>query len=318
MWRLLSGVLLGWSLGANHTGDVFGTGVATGTVRYRTAIVLAAVFIFAGAALEGPKCMETVSAISSLGSLDAFFCALAAGIVMTVLTFLALSSSASQAVVGAVLGAGIFYGSADFTKLYKIVVCWLFTPFFAIFSSFLLYHLLGFLLEKWVGSVTRRNLIYSVGTLLTGCYGAYSLGANNVANVTGVYVGSGDLSPEWAAIIGGLSIASGVLTFSKRVMMTIGKGIVPLDPFSALASVLAASFTLHVFTQVGVPVSSSQCIVGAVVGVGLAGNIQTVNFDMLSKIGIGWIFSPLSAGVLSYLFVKLRVGDLIFPLFFTR
>ncbi len=316
MWKLLSGVLLGWSLGANHTGNVFGTGVATGTVRYGSAIALTAVFVFAGAALEGPKCMETVGTLSRLGSLDAFSCALAAGIIMTVLTFLAFPSSASQAVVGAVLGAGLYYGSADFTKLYKIIVCWLFTPFFAIFSSVLLYHLLSILLEKRVRSVTRRNSIYSVGTLLTGCYGAYSLGANNVANVTGIYVGSGDLSPEWAAIIGGLSIASGVLTFSKRVMMTIGKGIVPLDPFSALVSVLAASFTLHVFTQMGVPVSSSQSIVGAVVGIGLAGNVQTVNLDMLSKIGIGWISSPLSAAVISYFFVKLRVAELLFPLFF--
>ncbi|NTV42656.1 MAG: inorganic phosphate transporter, partial [Syntrophobacteraceae bacterium] len=301
---------------ANHTGNVFGTGVATGTVRYRTAVILTALFVFAGAAFEGPKCMETVSALSRLSSLDAFSCALAAGIIMTVLTFLAFPSSASQAVVGAVLGAGIFYGSADFTKLYKIVVCWLFTPFFAIFTSFAIYHLLSYFLERTVKSVTRRNVIYSVGTVLTGCYGAYSLGANNVANVTGIYVGSGDLSSESAALIGGLSIASGVLTFSKRVMMTIGKGIVPLDPFSALVSVLAASFTLHVFTQVGVPVSSSQSIVGAVVGIGLAGNLQTVNLDMLSKIGIGWISSPLTAAVLSYFFVKLRVAEFVFPLFF--
>ncbi len=316
MWKLLSGILLGWSLGANHTGNVFGTGVATGTVRYRTAVLLTALFVFAGAAFEGPKCMETVSALSRLSSLDAFSCALAAGIIMTVLTFLAFPSSASQAIVGAVLGAGIFYGSADFTKLYKIVVCWLFTPFFAIFTSFAIYHLLSYFLERTVTSVTRRNVIYSVGTVLTGCYGAYSLGANNVANVTGIYVGSGDLSSESAALIGGLSIASGVLTFSKRVMMTIGKGIVPLDPFSALVSVLAASFTLHVFTQVGVPVSSSQSIVGAVVGIGLAGNLQTVNLDMLSKIGIGWISSPLTAAVLSYFFVKLRVAEFVFPLFF--
>ncbi|NTU47466.1 MAG: inorganic phosphate transporter [Syntrophobacteraceae bacterium] len=316
MWKLSSGILLGWSLGANHTGNVFGTGVATGTVRYRTAVILTALFVFAGAAFEGPKCMETVSALSRLSSLDAFSCALAAGIIMTVLTFLAFPSSASQAVIGAVLGAGIFYGSADFTKLYKIVVCWLFTPFFAIFTSFAIYHLLSYFLERTVTSVTRRNVIYSVGTVLTGCYGAYSLGANNVANVTGIYVGSGDLSSESAALIGGLSIASGVLTFSKRVMMTIGKGIVPLDPFSALVSVLAASFTLHVFTQVGVPVSSSQSIVGAVVGIGLAGNLQTVNLDMLSKIGIGWISSPLTAAVLSYFFVKLRVAEFVFPLFF--
>lgn len=312
MWKLLSGLLLGWSLGANHTGNVFGTGVATGTIRYRTAIVLAAVFVFAGAAIEGPKCMKTVGELSRLSSFDAFSSALAAGIMMTILTFLAFPSSASQAVVGAVLGAGVFYGSADFSKLYKIVVCWLFTPFCAIGSSFAFYHILKYLLDKTVKDVTRRNLIYSMGTVVTGCYGAYSLGANNVANVSGVYVGSGVLSAEVAALVGGLSIAAGVLTYSKRVMMTIGRGIVPLDPFSALVSVLAGSFTLHLFTQFGVPVSSSQAIVGAVVGIGLAGDVQTVKLKMLMKIGLGWIASPFSAGLLSFLFVRFALAEFVY------
>lgn len=317
MWKLSSAVFLGWSLGANHTGNVFGTGVATGTIRYRTAVLLTSVFVFSGAVLEGPKCMRTVGGLlSHLSSEDAFSCILSAACMMMVLTFLAFPASASQSVVGSILGVGIFYGNADFSRLYKIVVCWLFTPFFAIVCSFIFYHVLGYLLKKTVRNVNRRNFIFSAGTVLTGCYGAYSLGANNVANVTGVYVGSGDLSAETAAFIGGLSIALGVLTYSKRVMMTIGKGIVPLDPFSALVSVLAGSFTLHVFTQIGVPVSSSQAIVGAVVGVGLTGDVQTVNIDMLSKIGIGWISAPISAGIMSFLLVKFRVAELVFPLFF--
>lgn len=309
MWKLLSGILLGWSLGANHTGNVFGTGVATGAVKYRLAVLLTTLFVLIGALFEGPKCMKTVGELSLLSSLDAFSCALAAGIMMTFLTFLAFPSSASQAVVGAVLGAGVYYGTADFSKLYKIVVCWLCTPFFAIFCSVAFYRLLKYLLDRTVSSVPHRNLVYSAGIIMAGCYGAYSLGANNVANVTGVYVGSGVLTPETAAIVGGVSIAGGVLTYSKRVMMTIGRGIVPLDPFSALVSVLAGSFTLHVFTQVGVPVSSSQAIVGAVVGIGLAGDVQTVNVRMLLRIGIGWLASPITAAVLCFLFVKFDVAE---------
>jgi inorganic phosphate transporter, PiT family len=312
MWKLLSGILLGWSLGANHTGNVFGTGVATGTVTYRMAVLLTSLFVLLGAIVEGPKCMRIVGELTRLDPLDAFSCALAAGIMMTVLTFFAFPSSASQAVVGAVLGAGICYGTADFSKLYKIIVCWLFTPFCAIFCSVAFYHILRYLLDQTVKSVTRRNLIYAAGTLVTGCYGAYSLGANNVANVTGIYVGAGMLDPQLAAFIGGLSIVSGVLTYSKKVMMTIGKGIVPLDPFSALIAVLSGSFTLHLFTQIGVPVSSSQSIVGAVIGIGLVGDVQTVNLKMLLKIGIGWIASPISAAILSFLMVRLEVAETSF------
>jgi PiT family inorganic phosphate transporter len=304
MWKVLSGVFLGWSLGANDSANIFGTGYATGIVKYRTAIWLTAVFVMVGAAVEGPKCMETVGDLSRLTALDAFYCALAGAITMTVLTILAIPSSCSQAIIGAVIGAGILSGTADFSKLYKIVVCWVFTPICALFTAYLLHRILGFLINKTIISLTKRSLLYSAGILVAGSYGAYTLGANNVANVTGIYVGSRVLSSEIAALIGGLSLAFGVLTYSRRVMDTVGKGIVPLDPFSALVTVLAEALSLHLFTQIGVPVSSSQAVVGAVVGVGLVGDVQTVSVRMLARIGIGWIMTPVSGGVLAFLFIR--------------
>jgi PiT family inorganic phosphate transporter len=304
MWKVLSGVFLGWSLGANDSANIFGTGYATGLVKYRTAIWLTAVFLMIGAVLEGPKCMEVVGDLSNLTAIDAFYCALAAAITMTALTIFAIPASCSQAIIGAVLGAGILSSTADFSKLYKIVACWVFTPICALFTAYLLHRILGFVINKTITSLTKRSLLYSAGILLTGCYGAYTLGANNVANVTGIYVGCGVLSADAAALIGGLSIALGVLTYSRKVMETVGKGIVPLDPFSALVAVLAEALSLHLFTQIGVPVSSSQAIVGAVVGVGLVGDVQTVSLKMLARIGVGWIMTPVSGGVLAYLFIR--------------
>jgi PiT family inorganic phosphate transporter len=304
MWKVLSGVFLGWSLGANHSANVFGTGYATGLVKYRTAIWLTAVFAMAGGILEGPKCMDVIGDLSRLTSMDAFFCALAGAITLTLLTILAIPASCSQVIVGAVLGAGILSSTADFSKLYKIVVCWAFNPIFAMFTAYVLHRILGFVINKTNISLTKRSLLYSTGIIIVGCYGAYTLGANNVANVTGVYVGPGVLSAEVAALIGGLSIALGALTYSRKVMETVGKGIVPLDPFSALVAVLAEALSLHLFTQIGVPVSSSQAIVGAVVGVGLVGDVQTVSVKMLARIGVGWIMTPVSGGVLAYLFIR--------------
>ncbi|MEW6666292.1 MAG: inorganic phosphate transporter [Thermodesulfobacteriota bacterium] len=305
MWTLLGGIFFGWSLGANDSANIFGTGVGTGTVRYRTAILLTALFVVIGALLEGPKCMATISDLSALGRFEAFHCTFAAAITMTVLTILAMPASASQAIVGAVLGAGILSGSADFSDLYRIVSCWVFTPLAGAIISYLLHRILGFGLQRTVTSMTRRNFIYHVGILISGCYGAYCLGANNVANVTGVYVGTGLLSQQIASLMGGLGIALGVLTYSRPVMETVGKGIVPLDPFSALVVVLSEGVTLHIFTQIGVPVSSSQAVVGAVVGVGLVGDVQTVSFKMLLKIGFGWLMTPVSGGVLACIFIGL-------------
>ena len=78
-----------------------------------------------------------------------------------------------------------------------------------------------------------------------------------------------------------------------------------MDPFSALVALLAEAITLHGFTQIGVPVSSSQAIVGALVGVGLVGDVQTVSVKMLGKIGVGWIMTPVSAGVLAFGFIRI-------------
>ncbi len=299
MWKLISGVFFGWSLGANDSANIFGTGVAAGTVKYRTAIALTAVFVVAGALLEGPKCMQTLGEISTLVPLAAFYCALAAAVTMAGLTLLAIPASASQAIVGTLIGAGVVYGNADYTKLYKVVVSWVFTPLCGIVLGYAIYRVCAWILNRTVRSLTLRSRIYSGGILIAGCYGAYALGANNVANVTGVYVGAGLLDPLRASLIGGLSIALGVLTYSEKVMMTVGKGIVPLDPFSAFVVVLAEAVTLHVFTQVGVPVSSSQAVVGAVVGVGMVGGLRTVSVATLVRISIGWLMTPVAAGLMS-------------------
>jgi PiT family inorganic phosphate transporter len=304
MWKVLSGFFLGWSLGANDAANIFGTGVTTGAVKFTTAIVLTAVFVLIGAFLEGPKCMTTLNTLSRVPPLHAFFCTLATAITMTLLTYFAIPSSTSQGIIGAIIGASILLGAPDFSKLYKFVSCWLLTPVSAIIIAYSLHQILATILDRTVTNIVHRNRLYSFGIIVAGCYGAYSLGSNNVANVTGIYVGSGLLSSGTAALIGGVSIASGVLTYSQKVMKTVGKGIAPLDPFSALVCVLATGCTLHIFTQVGVPVSSSQAVVGAVAGVGLVGGLQTVSGRMLARIGAGWVLTPVATGALSWVLIK--------------
>jgi PiT family inorganic phosphate transporter len=307
MWNTLGGVFLGWSLGANHSANIFGTGVATGVIKYRTAVILTAVFVCIGAALEGSKTIQTVAELAPLNPASALICTLAAGITMAALTFFAIPASTSQALIGAVLGASLVFGTANFNKFSMIVSCWLLTPISGMAMAYILYHLLGYVLEKSISTLTYRNLLYSIGIFASGCYAAYCLGSNGVGNVTGVYVGSGLLSPRMASLLGGLSIAFGVLTYSRKVMKTVGKGIVPLDPFSAFIAVFSEAATLHLFTQLGVPVSSSQAIVGAVLGVGMVRDFRTVSPRMLAAIGIGWFFTPISAGFLCYLTIRYLV-----------
>ena len=308
MWKLIGGVFVGWSLGSNDSANLFGTGVAANVVKYRTAIILISVFVVIGALLEGYKSMDTVGEMSKMSHMAAFIAAFSAGLCVATFSYLSLPVSTSQAIMGAVLGIGMISGIPDFSRLYKVVLCWILTPIGAMMFGFVFYPLFAKIFNKILMDLHHRNLLIKVALIFAGCYGAYSLGANNVANVTGVYVGSGLLTPFDAALIGSLSIASGVLTYSKKVMDTIGKKIVELDGFSAFIAEFSAALTVHLFTQVRVPVSTSQAIVGAVTGVGLMKGVKTVRKRTLIEIGIGWIATPLSSGIIAYYMMKIYLA----------
>jgi PiT family inorganic phosphate transporter len=265
MWKITSGIFLGWTLGSNDSANIFGTGVAAKIVEYRTAIILTSIFVILGAVVEGEKCFATVGKLTRLTPESAFWAALAAATTMFILTYLALPSSTSQAIVGAILGVGMVSGiPPDLAMLYKIVGCWILAPLGGVFLSFILYHLIGFFIARYLLSPQKRSFFIFWGLIFTGCFGAYALGSNAVANVTGVYVGSGLLTPFEGLLIGSFSIASGVLTYSRKVMMTVGKEITSLDEYAAFIAALSGAITVELFTQVGVPVSSSQAIVGGV------------------------------------------------------
>jgi PiT family inorganic phosphate transporter len=101
------------------------------------------------------------------------------------------------------------------------------------------------------------------------------------------------------AVIGGISIALGALTYSKRVMMTVGARLVRLDAYAALVAVFSEAVTVHVFASIGVPVSTSQALVGGVIAVGLMRGTRGIHRNVLKNIGLAWLLTPVVAGVLA-------------------
>jgi len=120
-----------------------------------------------------------------------------------------------------------------------------------------------------------------------------------VANVTAVFVSAGMLTVFSAVLIGGLSIGFGIMTYSRPVIETVGKKLVKLDAFSALVVVLAEAITVHIYTFVGVPVSTSQAVVGAVLGVGIVKGINTIRRRTLINILLAWFLTPVVAWFLT-------------------
>jgi PiT family inorganic phosphate transporter len=292
MLPLLGGVFMGWSLGSNDASNCFGSAVASRMVRFWPAAVLCASFVLIGALLEGRAGIETLAGLTPLDLDRAVVITIAAAVTVTLMTVFGLPVSTSQAAVGAILGIGFLNQEVNLAGLGKVVVCWFATPIGAVAVCAVLYKLFAYVYNRLPVSVIRADILLRAALIVAGSYASYTLGANNVANTTAVFVGAGMLTVFQAALIGGLSIGSGVLTYSRKVMETVGSKLVRLDPFSALMVILAEGLTVHFFTVVGVPVSTSQAVVGAVLGVGLVRGANTIKRKTLYGIFTGWFLTP--------------------------
>jgi PiT family inorganic phosphate transporter len=299
MLYLLSAIYLGWSLGANDAANILGTAVSSRMVKFVTAAILASIFVILGSIIGGRAGIETIGKLSVMDLGMAGISSLGAAIAVTIMTILKLPVSTSQAVVGSIVGVGIMQKHAAFIGLDKIIICWIGTPIGGCIFSIILYVILARIINRVHPSWGELDFIMRAGLIITGCYGAYALGANNVANVTAVFYGAGFVSVETAALIGGVSIALGIVTFSKGVMKTVGKGIVKLDAYSALIVVLSNAITVHIYAVIGVPVSTSQAVVGAVLGIGLLKRAEALKKKAILGVFSGWIATPVTAALVS-------------------
>ncbi|MBC7318568.1 inorganic phosphate transporter [Candidatus Bipolaricaulota bacterium] len=309
MWVLLPALFMGWALGANDAANVCGLGVTSGAVRYRTAVGLTALFVLMGSYVSGRAGMGTYSALAAHEIAGAFCVALAAGLTVTIMTWRGLPVSTSQAAVGAIVGVALVGGKpVEWGVLLKIALSWVTSPLGALLIAFLLHRFLSPLVMRAVAGLERFDRFVRWGLILISVWGAYALGANNVANVTGVFVGAGLLSPGIGALVGGASIALGVLTYARRVIMTVGNRLAQVGTWPALLAMAAQAAVLQVFTAVGVPVSSSQAVVGAVVGIGLVQGVTAVNLRQVLAIVLGWVFTPGLSGIFGALLWLLLRG----------
>jgi len=327
---LTSGLFLGWSLGANDAANIFGTAVATRMVKFRTAAIIASLFVIIGAVISGAGAAKTLGHLGAINALGgSFTVALAAALTVAWMTKLGLPVSTTQAIVGAIIGWDLFTGYLiDTTALSKIVSTWVISPILSGIFAYFLFKLFRLLLKILKIHLLEVDLYTRFGLILIGAFGAYSLGANNIANVMGVFVPAHPFNDvnlfgiirltgtQQLFLLGGLAIACGIYTYSLRVMKTVGRDIFKLSPINALVVVLAESLVLFIFASESlerflithglpaiplVPVSSSQAVVGAVIGIGLArGGGRAINFGVLKKIAWGWVLTPLSAGIMSF------------------
>lgn len=279
-----------------------------GLISFKKAAILVAVFVIIGAMLQGEHVMKTIGkgiVKTDLNYLAVCVALICSGFFVTLATFYRIPTSTSQAIVGGVAGIGLAVGAEiDYAKLVVIAESWLLCPVFVMALSFGLMALVRFMLNKF-GS---RSLIFQQAfgwlAILSACYVAYSMGANNAGNAVGPIANLNILPPKVLLIIGGVSIAVGALTYGEKVAYTVGKGITPLDIPSAFVAQISSAFGLHLFSLLGIPVSTSSAIVGAVVGVGLKKGAKSISKKTIFIILIGWVLTPTLAGTVSFILYR--------------
>ena len=301
---LAAGSYVGWNIGANDTANCIGTTVGCGLLPFRRAAILVAIFAILGGLLQGHHVMDTIGkgiVKDELSILAVFVALICSGIFVTLATFFRIPTSTSQAIVGGVMGIGLALDARiDYAKLIRIAESWVICPILVMVLAFALYHLLTRLLHRIVsGNMLIQNAMGWLA-ILSGCYVAYSMGANNAGNAVGPIANLGIIHPTVLLAIGGVAIAVGAITYGKRVADTVGKGITPLDIPGALAAQIASAFGMHLFSIFGIPVSTSSAIVGAVVGVGLVKGARSISQKTIWTILIGWVLTPFLAALSAY------------------
>jgi PiT family inorganic phosphate transporter len=308
IFLLSAGTYVGWNIGANDTANCIGTTVGCGLISFRNAAILVAVFAIVGAVFQGQHVMKTIGkgiVKTDLNYLAVCVALICSGFFVTLATFFRIPTSTSQAIVGGVFGIGLAVGAEiDFSKCILIVESWIICPVLVLVLAFGLMHLFRLFLQR----LETSALLFQHGlgwlAILSACYVAYSMGANNAGNAVGPIANLELLPPKFLLAIGGVSIAVGALTYGKKVSDTVGKGITRLDIPAAFVAQVSSAFGMHLFSFLGIPVSTSSAIVGAVVGVGLVKGARTISKKTLLTILIGWALTPMLAGAFSYILYK--------------
>lgn len=161
--------------------------------------------------------------------------------------------------------------------------------------------------------------VFAVLMVVTACCMAFAHGSNDVANAIGplaavvsIVNSGGEIAKEatltwWILPLGGLGIVAGLALFGHRVIKTIGNGITHLTPSRGFAAELAAACTVVIASGTGLPISTTQTLVGAVLGVGMARGIAAINMNVVRNIVVSWVITlPAGAGLSIIFFFILK------------
>lgn len=312
--------------GFHDAANAIATSVSTRALTPRVALLMAAVANLAGAFL-GTKVAKTIGSgiiDAPAGSVGLTICAaaLVGAIAWNLLTWwFGLPSSSSHALIGGLGGAAIAASTTVHwgAVFEKVILPMIASPIVGLVVGYLVMTaILWIFRDSHPGRINRG---FRYAQTVSAAAMAFGHGMQDAAKTAGVVVLAltvGGFRPEgssaiplWVLILSALVISAGTYAGGWRIMRTLGRRIIHLDPPQGFAAETTAASVLYVATAIGAPISTTHAITSAIMGVGSTKSIKAVRWGVAKNIVGAWVFTFPGAGLVAaavYLLLKLIIG----------
>jgi len=313
---VLLALVFDFSNGFHDAANSIATVVSTRVLTPRVAVVWAAVFNFVAFLVFQTHVANTVGKTvdSAVVSEAVIFAGLVGAIAWNFTTWwLGLPTSSSHALIGGFAGAGVAkagFGVLDAESLEKTILFIPLSPLLGLVLGFLL-----MLASLWIfrrSSPARVDGLFRRLQLLSAAAFSLGHGGNDAQKTMGIIsallVGSGYLElqpdgdlpvPLWIVLSAHAAIALGTLVGGWRIVKTLGQRITALKPVGGFSAETAAATSLYLATALGIPVSTTHTITGAIVGVGATRRLSAVRWGVAGRIVWAWVLTIPAAGLVA-------------------
>jgi len=283
-----------------------GASLGAGIIKLSDAMLIASAGVLLGALLEGYKLSNVLDGhiLPTLSASRLVVILVSGLLVMGVVTLLRLPLSLSQVIVGAGWGLALATGDQiGVTYSFVVVVSWVLSPAFGFLASAIIESIVLRVGQR-VKDILALNRVYANLTLIAGFYAAYTLGANTLGLVVGLFSSS---FGDHLSLSFGFSVATivGILLLSKGTVRSVAENLVGLNPSTALSAQFGGAVSVHLFTQFGMPVSISQVVIGGMGGAASVKRLAITNKRIIQQVIAGWTVGPMAGAIVSFLLMKI-------------
>ncbi|MBM7583756.1 sulfate permease [Bacillus pakistanensis] len=314
---ILISLFFAMNIGASGAAASMGVAYGAGAIpKARSALVICAIGILAGAISGGGEVVKTISSGIVPQEILTINLVLIVLVSATSSLFLAniigIPLSTSEVTVGAVVGVGVAYQVLYVDSLMIIMMFWVLVPVTALLFTWILGKGL-YALQKRGYKFDQKWIAYIL--IIAGFFEAFSAGMNNVANAVGPLVGAGLLSVTNGIWMGGVFVALGTVLLGKQVLETNGKRITRFTKIEGILISTTGATLVLVSSLYGLPIPLTQVTSSSIIGIGVAKNGREIlQKQIVKKIVKIWIVSPLISLSISYFLVKLFIDSDVYSI----